>query len=162
MALLGSYRGLYNPSLEALFADSVETGRSSPYSWRYIIMISASGMGPLLSLFVFLWLGNEWLVGDCRSVVAGGLALMVVPLALMTLFDDDKALGHHSEATTTLLPRNHDADTSSNNDTNFSRGDEGGWSPSVIIAVLITVSDFFGALASGKNQLIMYLIPLVY
>ena len=28
MALLGSYRGIYNPALEALFADSVETGRT--------------------------------------------------------------------------------------------------------------------------------------
>jgi len=28
MALLGTYRGIYNSALEALFADSVETGRT--------------------------------------------------------------------------------------------------------------------------------------
>ena len=34
MSLLGCYRGVYSSALEALFADSVEQGRSSPYNWR--------------------------------------------------------------------------------------------------------------------------------
>lgn len=34
MALLGLYRGSYNSALEALFADSVQHGKSSPFNWR--------------------------------------------------------------------------------------------------------------------------------
>ena len=39
MALLGTYRGLYNPPLESIFADSVRAGRSSPYTRKYVVTV---------------------------------------------------------------------------------------------------------------------------
>jgi hypothetical protein len=39
-------------------------------------------------------------IADCRTVVLFGLVLMVLPLAAMCFFDDDKTLGSRSEAIT--------------------------------------------------------------
>lgn len=71
---------------------------SSLYTRKFIITVLASGAGPLISIFLFLYFGNTWLVSTCRAVVLVGLVPMIIPLVLMMFFDDDKALDHASEA----------------------------------------------------------------
>ena len=174
MAVLGCYRGIYSPSLEALFADSVLPGRSSPYSWRYVTMILSSAVGPLISLFVFLRLGDSWSVEDCRLVVVAGLVGMLPALVLMCCFDDDKVASHNQnqhqyvprrisalEETTQPLLMNED-----NDDDDEEEEDEEQRSllrrpvhttttttttTIVAIPVLLTISDVFGAFASGMT-----------
>jgi hypothetical protein len=68
--------------------------RSGPFTRKYTITVLASSFGPWLSLALFHHLGNRWDPLDCRLVLLSGVALMVPPLALMCLFDDDKALAH--------------------------------------------------------------------
>ncbi|GAB4822716.1 hypothetical protein N2152v2_009762 [Parachlorella kessleri] len=131
MAALGVYRGVYNPPLESIFADSVRAGRSSLYTKKYIITILASGCGPLLSLVLFWRLGNQWEASDCRHVLLWGLGLMVVPLVVMCCFDDSKALEHHHsancEASRAAVP------------------------PGLAVTLLIFTSDLIGAFASGMT-----------
>lgn len=67
---------------------------SGPFTLKYSITLLASSFGPWLSLGLFHHLGNRWDAQDCRLVLLSGVALMVPPLALMCLFDDDRALAH--------------------------------------------------------------------
>ena len=60
--------------------------------------VLASGAGPLASAVLFMVYGNTWQVSTCRLVVLAGQACMLVPLVLMAFFDDDRTLGHASEA----------------------------------------------------------------
>ncbi|KAL4431233.1 hypothetical protein ABPG75_006489 [Micractinium tetrahymenae] len=91
-ALLGCYRGIYSAALEAIWADSIATGRSSLYTKRYALTVVSSSFGPWLSLALFHFLGNQWHAHDCRLVLGSGLLLMAAPLALMCCFDDDQTL----------------------------------------------------------------------
>jgi MFS family permease len=113
MMAFGIYTSSYNAALESLFADSVVAGVGNVmvYTTRYALQVASAGVGPLLSLLLFLKLGNTWTLSACREVLFGGLLLMLPGLCLMLFFDDDKALGsdsealfhrhrHHSQATT--------------------------------------------------------------
>ena len=100
MMAFGIYTSSYNAALESLFADSVVTGVGNVmvYTTRYALQVASAGIGPLLSLLLFLKLGNTWTLSACREVLFGGLSLMLPGLCLMLFFDDDKALGSDSEA----------------------------------------------------------------
>lgn len=100
VAALGAWKGLATPAAEAIFADSVVTGRTSPYTWKWAVSAGAGAVGPALSMALFGALGNEWRAGDCRAVLLAGLASMVAPLAVACMFDDDATLGRRSEALT--------------------------------------------------------------
>ena len=49
--------------------------------------------GPLCSMLMFHFLGNEWALADTEEVIYCGLAIAVLPAALCFFFDDDKAIG---------------------------------------------------------------------
>ncbi len=170
MALLGVYRGFYNPALEALFADSVQSGRTGPYTYRHVAMVLSSGAGPLLSLLVFLRLGDAWSVDDCRVVVCIGLVVMLPALAMMCFFDDDKAMtgreerrGERSTSEEVQQPllleedgENEEGDGCLEEDAEEEEEEEGreerGWRrPTVAVPLFLTASDVAGALASGMT-----------
>ncbi|PRW58602.1 MFS general substrate transporter [Chlorella sorokiniana] len=147
-ALLGCYSGTYNAALEALFADSVPPGRSSPYSRKYAVTVLASSFGPWLSLLLFHRLGNKWDAADCRAVLLCGVALMVVPLSLMLCFDDDRALKHHGQPS--LAVAGGQGQQQGQQQRTGSSGSDGS-SAGVVVTLLITGSDLIGALASGMT-----------
>ncbi|KAK9820228.1 hypothetical protein WJX72_007681 [[Myrmecia] bisecta] len=134
MGLLGSYKGFRDPPLESLYADSIVTGKRTLYTVKHVVMQLASCVGPLLSVVLFLHLGNTWNIADCRLVLLAGLVAMLIPLASICFFDDDKGLGHHSEAVISPLscccgPAN----------------------PHLMVPLLLTFSDYIGALAAGMT-----------
>lgn len=98
VALLGAWKGAATPPFESIFADSVATGTSAPYTAKYALSMVAAAAGPLLSCFLFKAMGNEWDAGSCRTVLLAGLAAMLPPLAVACAFDDDASLGRRSEA----------------------------------------------------------------
>lgn len=182
-------------------------------------MVMSSGVGPLLSLLIFLHLGDSWTLADCRTVVHVGLVAMVPALCLMWFFNDDKALSHHHQNGNTDPPAgensnrtgisssSHESDLIrepllGDSNVNGSDGDvatggsllshrsesggegegnlmaeesgdgsgsgiavnnikkensstadstDGMWSPTIVVPVLLTLSDIFGALASGMT-----------
>eukprot|EP00606_Chrysophyceae_sp_TOSAG23-5_P001595 GSChrysophyteH2.ASY1.ANO1.163.1 assembled CDS len=82
----GAFWALSNPTMDALLADSVEPGtRSRVYTLKVMVLQIASAVGPLLSIFLFLYLGNEWDMDTCRTVMCVGLALFVLPVTLLLL-----------------------------------------------------------------------------
>lgn len=98
VALLGAWKGAATPPFESIFADSVATGASAPYTAKYALSMVAAAAGPLLSCFLFQAMGNAWDAGSCRAVLLAGLAAMLPPLAVACAFDDDASLGRRSEA----------------------------------------------------------------
>ena len=94
LSLMGVYRGFNNPSIESIFADSVQTSnRAAPFTTKFIIQNVASSAGPLLNVLFFWAMGNEWALGDCRDLLLIGLLSMFPPIVIMCFFNDDKSLG---------------------------------------------------------------------
>ena len=97
-ALFGVFMGLHSAPLEALFGDSVASGsRSRLYVWRSSLRTAGNAVGPLVSIGVFLGLGDTWSMGELRVVLLAGVGLAVLPALTLWLFRDAHALGAASE-----------------------------------------------------------------
>ena len=86
------------PILDSLFADSVPTGaRSMLYTRLFMCSILSQGVGPLLAACLFWLHGNKWQLDILQKVMGVGVALAVVPAAMLWWFDDKAILGLQSE-----------------------------------------------------------------
>ncbi|KAL0048731.1 hypothetical protein WJX82_009744 [Trebouxia sp. C0006] len=168
-ALLGTYTGFNNAPLEALFADCIPRGKSSLYTTKAIVNSMASGLGPVVSVVLFAFLGNRWEASTCRYVLLAGLTFMIIPLVIMCFFNDDATLSHQhassssmmSNATEGLLEQAHEpeelplgTDKKSVSKALQASPAEPSASqplPIITIPILITTSDFVGALAAGMT-----------
>eukprot|EP00960_Hanusia_phi_P042805 755717-Hanusia_phi.AAC.3 len=98
LCLWGTFTGISNPALEALFADSVESGRrSSLYTWKATFVSLANATGPTMNVVLFLSIGNSWTLQIIRPILSAGMMLAVLPILLLCCFSDRKALGASSE-----------------------------------------------------------------
>ncbi len=98
LLLWGLFNALVRPSLEALFADSVESGyRSKIYSWGHLVRQIAMALGPFINIGLFFIFGDKWDLNILRSVMIVGLAITLISIVLMFFFKDDKTLGDESE-----------------------------------------------------------------
>lgn len=89
MAAWGVYWAIANPSADALFADSIADGqRSSWFTRKYQLTQLANAMGPLVSIVIFAATGNEWTKATCTRVLFVGIALTLVPNALILSVTD--------------------------------------------------------------------------
>ncbi|EKX38858.1 hypothetical protein GUITHDRAFT_89258 [Guillardia theta CCMP2712] len=98
LCLWGTFTGISNPALEALFADSVESGRrSSLYTWKATFVSLANATGPTLNVALFLSIGNSWTIAIIRPILSAGMMVALVPIFLLCFFSDRKALDASSE-----------------------------------------------------------------
>lgn len=89
----GVYMGLANSSSEAIFADSIPSGRrASVYNWKWIVQTICWCVGYLMCLILFLRLGDHWATGTMQIVLYIGLSLHPVALALLSSLKDSDAL----------------------------------------------------------------------
>ncbi|TET32698.1 MAG: MFS transporter, partial [Candidatus Heimdallarchaeota archaeon] len=96
--LLGLFNGLVRPSLEALFADSVESGyRSKIYSWAHLVRQFAMAVGPIIGAILFAIIGNEWDLGILKKVMYVGFAVSLIGIVILFIFKDERSLGKESE-----------------------------------------------------------------
>ncbi len=99
LIIWGLYQGITRPSLEAIFADSVQSGtRSYIYSWRQLISQIGMALGPFLNIILFLILGDEWDLNILKLVMGFGLLFTFGSLILMFFFSDKKSLGESSDS----------------------------------------------------------------
>eukprot|EP00937_MAST-01D_sp_MAST-1D-sp2_P001856 g1856.t1 len=98
-ALWGVFNGASAPALEAIFADSVSTGkRSEFYSVKYILTVAPYwGVGPVICIFIFWQLGNAWTLDTMRTIMLSGMVLSIFPTMCLFFFNDDRSLGQESE-----------------------------------------------------------------
>ena len=96
---IGIYQGAQNPSVEAVFADSVESGvRSSIYAKKASLRILGNASGPMLAVCAFAFLGNDWKAYELRWCLSMGAALFIVPVCFALSLSEKKTLGAASEA----------------------------------------------------------------
>jgi MFS family permease len=87
MAIWGLFWASVNPTLDAVLADSAGRGqRSRVYSWRYVMLILGTAVGPFVTLLIFSSLGDHWSVPECQVVIGTGLCLFLAPVSILFLF----------------------------------------------------------------------------
>lgn len=100
LALLfwGLFQGMNRPSLESIFADSVESGnRSKIYAWNHLTRQFAMSAGPFVNIGLFLILGDIWEIGILKSVLVVGILISMVSLVIMVFLNDNRSLGEASD-----------------------------------------------------------------
>ncbi|RNF22246.1 uncharacterized protein Tco025E_03178 [Trypanosoma conorhini] len=101
--LWGLYSGMVSTGTEALFADSIETGRRDfAYNLKWVNQTLCDCVGSAASLVMLLRLGNEWDVSSLQMLMYTGVSLHpVAQLALFTLKDkyalEEYVGGHASQ-----------------------------------------------------------------
>jgi MFS family permease len=143
LVIWGAFQGMWRPSTDALFADSVESGRRSRiYTWRHIIRQIGMSTGPFLNVGLFLILGDTWELGVLRTVILTGLILSVVGLLVMWFVNDEKGLGAKSEA---VEPLSSNHDQASKTATSPDPTSNGSWKKPVLILLICNLIIGMGA-----------------
>lgn len=94
----GICKGLWNPALEALFADSIASGnRSNLYTVKYAVLVAATASGPALNFVIFYIIGDYWSLHRLTTAFSVGIALTGVSFFVTPFLDDRFALGIESE-----------------------------------------------------------------
>lgn len=90
LSIWGIFWGICNTSVMALFADSIVDGdRSYYFMQRQILQICGNAFGPVVALYMFTRLGDEWTITACSSVISAGQFLAVPSLILLCFMNDD-------------------------------------------------------------------------
>ncbi len=99
LVFYGGFQALSGPSAEALLADSVPSGnRSGIYTRVHVTRQFGMTIGPLLSIFLFLWLGNSWELPILRRVMMVGLGISMVSAFMLAGLKERHTLGDESES----------------------------------------------------------------
>ena len=89
----GAYQGVWNTSLETIFADSIPLGERSLYNTRkFVLQLLASISGPVGAIVLFVLTGNNWGQHTLTTVFAGGLGATVPSIVCLFFFRDDLTL----------------------------------------------------------------------
>eukprot|EP00532_Pseudo-nitzschia_australis_P000088 CAMPEP_0168204518 /NCGR_PEP_ID=MMETSP0139_2-20121125/25437_1 /TAXON_ID=44445 /ORGANISM="Pseudo-nitzschia australis, Strain 10249 10 AB" /LENGTH=571 /DNA_ID=CAMNT_0008130455 /DNA_START=53 /DNA_END=1768 /DNA_ORIENTATION=+ len=115
MVFWGLGDGVVNGPCQALYADSTPEGQRSMYfTYQFACYLSASAVGPLVSIVLFQTLGDDWDMYHLRLVIYAGLGMEVCNALLMMFFDDKKALDESENENEEQTVAENDDD--SNND----------------------------------------------
>ena len=99
LVFYGGFHALSGPAAEALLADSVPSGnRSGIYTRIHVTRQFGMTIGPLLSIFLFLWLGDHWELPILRRVMTIGLGLSMVSAFMLAGLKEKYTLGDESES----------------------------------------------------------------
>ncbi len=69
-----------------------EGGRDRIYTLMYSSNYLASAIGPLLAALLFYLRGNSWSLHTLGAVVLIGMAVAVIPICTIFMFNDDNSL----------------------------------------------------------------------
>ena len=93
LAFWGAYQGVWNTSLETIFADSIPLGERSLYNTRkFVLQLLASISGPIGAIVLFVLTGNNWGQHTLTTVFAGGLVATIPSIVCLFFFRDDLTL----------------------------------------------------------------------
>ncbi|MFX1254473.1 MAG: MFS transporter [Promethearchaeota archaeon] len=97
--IIGLSQGLFGSPIEALIADSTETGlRSKIYSQLYFVRMFFSAVGPFFGVFLAFLLGDYWGVEVLRSLLFFGAMIWFLGFISTLFMRDSRALGKESES----------------------------------------------------------------
>ena len=144
LALLfwGLFQGLNRPSVESLFADSVESGaRSEVYAWVHLVRQFGMAIGPLVNIALFLILGDTWNLDVLKGVMTVGILISMISLIILALYDDRKSLGEESDRIV-----EQDLNNSQNNNNNNSK-----YNKSLVIIIVLMTSNLIIGFGAGMT-----------
>ncbi|CAE7469707.1 TDRD1 [Symbiodinium natans] len=99
LGLQGICDGIMNGPLVALMDDSCPAGRRSDVeTTNAVVYGTASSVGPLVGLVVFLFAGNTWSLSSMKIVIFIGVIICMMAILPCFFMDDRRALGECSEA----------------------------------------------------------------
>jgi len=99
MLLWGAFQGLARPAFESILADSLPSGnRSGIYAKQHLVRQIAMASGPILNVFLFLFLGDVWDISILKSVMLIGIIISLSSTFTLFFFRDDRSMGHESES----------------------------------------------------------------
>ncbi|MCK4848641.1 MAG: MFS transporter [Candidatus Heimdallarchaeota archaeon] len=152
LALLfwGLFQGLNRPSVESLFADSVESGsRSEVYAWVHLVRQFGMAIGPLVNIGLFFILGDTWDLDVLKGVMIVGILISMASLIILALYDDRKSLGEESDRIVEVIPQEFDINSQNTNENNHNNNNNNNNSSRknkslIIIGVLMTSNLIIG------------------
>ena len=96
--LTGVRRGIQQPALDAIFGDSVPSGRRSKvYAFRSSLRRLGSAVGPIVAACIFAVAGDHWTEFELTHVLVVGAIFRLIPASLLWFIRDARALGDESE-----------------------------------------------------------------
>ena len=91
--------GFIRPSREALIADSVVTNRREKiYGQLFFLQMASNGLGPLVAVFMFFIIGDNWDISTLKQVIFVGVIALIIGVIILSLMDDKYSLGKESES----------------------------------------------------------------
>ena len=98
MFLWGASGGVVNGPLQALYADSTPAGeRSEYYVYLFASYMLSSMAGPLISIVLFQYWGDEWELKDLKNIILVGMGLEIFAAIFLCKVDDRYALKERGE-----------------------------------------------------------------
>ncbi len=99
LVFYGGFQALSGPAAEALLADSIPSGnRSGIYTRIHFTRQFGMTIGPLLNIFLFLWLGDHWELSILKRVMMVGLGLSMISAFMLAGLKEKYTLGEESES----------------------------------------------------------------
>ncbi|BDA40768.1 probableE424 Na(+), Li(+), K(+)/H(+) antiporter at N-terminal half [Coccomyxa sp. Obi] len=151
MALWGAAYGSW-PIVDSLFADSVPTGgRDRIYTLMYSSNYLASAIGPLLAALLFYLRGNSWSLRTLGAVVLIGMAVALIPICTIFMFNDDNSLDSETAPITQSLLSEKDREEGAGEREGVPKGERWLCLRPWAVPYLLAASDTVYGLASGMT-----------
>eukprot|EP01062_Namystynia_karyoxenos_P042027 TRINITY_DN306_c0_g1_i1.p1 TRINITY_DN306_c0_g1~~TRINITY_DN306_c0_g1_i1.p1 ORF type:complete len:584 (+),score=213.85 TRINITY_DN306_c0_g1_i1:72-1823(+) len=108
LGVWGAYQGVWNTSLETIFADSIPTGSRSYYNmYKFVLMQAANVTGPLVAIILYICIGGaktDWSQNTVIWVFQGGIIACLPAMIMLFFFSDDHMRGRAAAAHTEKKP----------------------------------------------------------
>ena len=100
----GMNDGCVEPTIEALFGDSIPNGnrRTEVESWRSFLSSLGYASGPLTSLLLFAYLGDQWSRDHLVIVWLAGIVPALVATTCMCCYSDNATVQSNSKTSSRL------------------------------------------------------------
>ncbi|MFX0185363.1 MAG: MFS transporter [Candidatus Hodarchaeota archaeon] len=154
LALLfwGLFQGMNRPSVESIFADSVESGnRSKIYAWNHLTRQFAMSAGPFVNIGLFLILGDIWEIWILKSVLVVGILISMVSIVIMVFLNDKRSLGEASEHLDLEYLTNNSVKANNNEDVYVEKKNENHDSNRKKIIVILMASNLIIGMGAGMT-----------
>jgi len=106
LSLWSAAMGVSNAPMQAIFADSLPTGRRTEiYTTLTVAATLSYGIGPLIAMVAFCVIGDSWTIETLTLIILIGVVVYIPALVTFFLYDDSLTLGEASEAVHTVAAK---------------------------------------------------------
>jgi len=101
LPIYGAGVGLVTSPSWALFTESIPRGQISKYFTKRMMVVKfSSSIGPLITIFLFLYIGDSWTVEACAIIMLIGVSVNLIGMFILCTLSDDHAVVIKEESET--------------------------------------------------------------